>query len=264
MPFHIVNGLKYYSFDSLDQHGVCNAIFTRHGGVSAEPWKSLNIGGTVGDDPIAVRENLNRIFLAIGRDYSSRYDGWQVHGDTVLRIEQPRPATMAHVKTDGLISNQQEVTLLMRFADCVPVMLYDPVQNGIAIVHAGWKGTMLHIAGIAVKRMGEEFGSRPQDVIACIGPSIGPDDYEVGEEVVVAAQASFGEDTTRIIRRSQHSNYLDLWQANELVLQKAGVRMIEVARISTYSVVEDWFSHRKENGKTGRFGAVIALPENLS
>lgn len=261
MPFHHKNGLKYYSFSSFDRYGVLNAIFTRHGGVSQSPWKSLNTGGTVGDDSQDVRENLKRMFEVTERDFLSRYDGWQVHGDYVMRVEAPRPETMPHVKTDGLITNRPEVTLLMRFADCVPVLLYDPVKNVIGIVHAGWKGTVLKIAGKAVHRMQEEYGTDSGDVVAGIGPSIGPDDYEVGSEVAEAVEQTFGTLSSSLIFKKNSSTHFDLWHANELALKQAGVSQIEIAGISTYSQVDDWYSHRKEKGKTGRFGALIAIPE---
>mgnify|MGYP001545971480 CR=1 FL=1 len=264
MPFHVVNGLKYYSFASFDEVGVLNAIFTRHGGVSKKPWKSLNTGGTVGDEYEDVRENLKRMFQVAGREFSSRYDGWQVHGDIVLRVEEPRPETANHVKLDGLITDQKDVSLLMRFADCVPVMLVDPIKHVVGLVHAGWKGTVLQIARKAVLRMKEEYGTKPEDVLAGIGPSIGPDDYEVGFEVIQAARESFGQAAEACIVQNRNSYHFDLWKANETALRNVGVRNIECAGISTYSHVEDWFSHRRENGKTGRFGAIIALRENGS
>ena len=264
MPFHEVNGLKYYSFASFDEVGVLNAIFTRHGGVSKKPWESLNTGGTVGDDPKAVRENLKRMFQVAGRNFCTRYDGWQVHGDNVLRVEEPRPEKMKHVKLDGLITDQKNVSLLMRFADCVPILLFDPVKNVVGLVHAGWKGTVFQIAGKAVLRMQMEYGTNPEDVLAGIGPSIGPGDYEVGVEVIQAVRESFGQGADNLLHQQQGSFYFDLWKANETVLLNVGVKKVEIAGISTYTHVEDWFSHRKENGKTGRFGAIIALSENGS
>lgn len=260
MPFHTVNGLRFFSFASFDRYGITNAIFTRHGGVSEKPWDSLNTGGTVGDDPIAVRENVQRMFHAVNRVFGSRYDGWQVHGDTVMRVDNPRPEYQSHMKTDGLITDKPDVTLLMRFADCVPVLLYDPRNKAVGIVHAGWKGTVLQIAAKAVRRMQEGYGSRPSEVVAGIGPSIGPADYQVGEEVVAAARDSFGSSAESILIPMNSGYHFDLWQANRISLETVGVREIEIAGISTFSGVNDWFSHRKENGKTGRFGAVIALP----
>lgn len=260
MPFHEVNGLKYYSFASFDEYGVTNAIFTRRGGVSPKPWKSLNIGGTVGDQDEAVRTNLCRMFDAANRKFSSRYDSWQVHGDILLRIKTPRPEKEPHVKADGLITDQPEVTLLMRFADCVPILLYDPTRNVGGIVHAGWKGTVLQIAKKAVAFLQEQFGCTPSALIAGIGPSIGPDDYEVGEEVVEAVYHSFGKDAFSLMVQKNSSTFFDLWAANKKALQNAGVEQIETAGISTYQHTEDWFSHRKEHGQTGRFGAIFALP----
>ena len=260
MPFHHKDGLTYYSFTSFDEYGVVNAIFTRHGGVSQAPWASLNTGGTVRDNPQHVRTNLVRMFEAVGRAFNSRYDGWQVHGDFVYRADKPRPEPQPHIKMDGIITDKPDVTVLMRFADCVPILLYDPVKKVVGAVHAGWKGTVLKIAGKAVLRMQEEYGTNPEDVLAGIGPSIGPEEYEVGQEVVDAAAESFGELADQLLLSKGNSIHFDLWKANQFAMQDAGVKRIEIAGISTYTHVQDWFSHRKEKGKTGRFGAIIALP----
>jgi YfiH family protein len=261
MPFHQKEGLKYFSFETFDAFGVPNAIYTRHGGVSKPPWSSLNIGGTVGDDPQAVWKNIQLMFHTIDREFTSRYDGWQVHGDRILRIEEPRPEGMSHIKTDGLITNRHPVTLLMRFADCVPILLFDPKNSVVGIVHAGWKGTVLKVAAKAVTRMNAEYGSNPADIVAGIGPSIGPEDYEIGEEVVSAVKGSFTDNWSQVLFQKNKAFHFDLWKANECSLQEAGISKIELAGISTYSNTDDWYSHRRENGRTGRFGAVIALPE---
>ena len=129
-----LDGLRYYTFDSLADCGVTQAIFTRQGGVSPEPWAALNLGGTVGDDPQRVAENRLRAFQAVGRSSASLYDVWQVHGDEVVIANAPRPPHTPHLKADAMLTDRPEVTLFMRFADCVPDFV------GRSPASCGWAG----------------------------------------------------------------------------------------------------------------------------
>jgi hypothetical protein len=258
MPFTESQGLIYYSFETFNHAGVLNAIFTRYGGCSKEPFQSLNTGGTVGDDPAAVVENHLRIFRAINRPFESRFDVWQVHGDDVAIADQPRLQGEPHSKADVIITDHPEVTMMMRFADCVPVLLFDKVKNIAGIAHAGWQGTMLRVAEKAVLAMVEEFGCSANDIIAGIGPSIGPDVYEVGDEVIQRTRQVFPAVWRDLLLTRNGITTLNLWLANEFTLAGCGIRSIEHANISTYENTQDWYSHRGENGKTGRFAAIIA------
>jgi polyphenol oxidase len=258
MPFSESQGLVYFCFETFNDAGVLHAIFTRHGGCSNGPFRSLNTGGTVGDDSATVWENHLRIFRAINRPFESRFDVWQVHGNEIVTTDRPRAQNEAHTKADGIITDHPEVTLLMRFADCVPVLLYDRVKSIAAIVHAGWQGTMLRVAEKAVLAMVKEFGSEPQDIIAGIGPSIGPDVYEIGDEVIQQTKKAFPTVWRELLFTRNGKTTLNLWLANEFSLTGCGIRSIEHANISTYENTQDWYSHRGENGKTGRFAAIIA------
>ncbi len=252
--------LVYYQFKSLLQQDVIHGVFTRHGGVSPDPWHSLNLGSTVGDAPDKVAENHQRLFSALDRPASSVFDAWQVHSADVVVADGPRN-DRPHTKGDIILTDDPGVTLLMRFADCVPILLYDPHRRAIGIAHAGWLGTVRRAAGIAVQAMVQTFQSDPADILAGLGPSIGPDHYMVGEEVVEQIEASFGRDASRHLDRRNGKTYLDLWSANRALLQEQGVVQIEVAQICTACHTNDWYSHRSEGGKTGRFGAAIALSE---
>jgi YfiH family protein len=149
----------------------------------------------------------------------------------------------------------------MRFADCVPLLFYDPARRVLGMAHAGWRGTAAGVGPATVAAMGEAFGCRPADIVAGIGPSIGPAHYEVGPEVAAAIQNAFGE----VEGLLSHPNgngarpHLNLWEANRRALQMAGVGQIEVAEICTASNVQDFYSHRAEDGRTGRFGALAVL-----
>jgi YfiH family protein len=252
--------LFYYQFKSLLQPGLVHGVFTRHGGVSPDPWHSLNLGGTVGDDPDRVTENHQRLFSALDRPVSSVFDVWQVHSADVVIADGPRN-DRSHTKGDIILTDDPGVTLLMRFADCVPILLYDPHRRAIGVAHAGWLGTVRRAAEVTVQAMVRTFDSDPTDILVGLGPSIGPDHYAVGAEVVEQFEASFGRGASRHLAQKEGMTYLDLWSANQALLQGQGVEHIEAAKICTACHIQDWYSHRSEGGKTGRFGAVIALSE---
>ncbi|GAB4428141.1 MAG: peptidoglycan editing factor PgeF [Anaerolineales bacterium] len=259
MPFLQNNGIRYYQFEIFPER-ITQAVFTRHGGVSPAPWASLNVGGSVGDDVWHVRENRIRSFVALGRAPGSVYDVWQVHSADVVYADAPRrmDAEYQH-KADIILTDNPDVTLFMRFADCTPVLLYDPVKHVAGIVHSGWLGTVRGAARAAVEAMQARFDSDPVDLLAAIGPSIGPDHYEVGEDVIVQVKHAFGADAPALLEKYGERSHFNLWAANRLLLEQAGVTQIESAQICTACNTADWFSHRGEKGKTGRFGAMLAL-----
>jgi YfiH family protein len=265
MPFHQPDSIRYFTFDLLEEAQVIHAAITRRGGLSPKPWSSLNVGGTVGDDSARVFENRRRTFQALGRPFESLYDVWQVHGKRVVHAHAPRPPDMPHLKADAILTDRPGVTLFMRFADCVPIFLYDPVRNVIGLVHAGWQGTVNRVATEAVQAMHDRYGVRPAHILAGIGPSIGPHHYQVGPDVIQKVKESFGVDASDLLspvekEKNDHVVQLfDLWKSNRLILEQAGVREIEVCSLCTACHLDDWYSHRGEKGQTGRFGALIAL-----
>ena len=258
MPFSQQNGLRYYPFDIFPEN-IIQAVFTRQGGVSPRPWDSLNVGGSIGDDIRHVRENRIRSFHALGRIPESVHDVWQVHSADVVYADAPRPLDTQYQKADILLTDNPLVTLFMRFADCTPVLLYDPNKRAIGIVHAGWLGTVRGAARVAIQAMQERYGSDPADLLAAIGPAIGPDHYEIGADVIAQVQQAFGAKAGSLLPARDDSTHFDLWEANRALLAEAGVKQIEIAGICTACHPEDWFSHRGEQGKTGRFGALIGL-----
>lgn len=260
MPQVSSNGLQIFQFEIFQAKPLKHGFFTRKGGVSPSPWKSLNVGGTVGDDPERVMENRRRIFDALDLDLESAYDVWQVHSADMVIAEGPR-AGREYQRADIILTAVPEVTLFMRFADCVPIMLYDPIQHAIGLAHAGWLGTVRQTARVAVEGMRSHFGSDPADLLAGLGPAIGPDHYEVGSDVAEALEESFGQAADAHLHQRDRRTYLDLYSANRYLLQAAGVGRIEQAPICTACSVTDWFSHRAEGGRTGRFGALLSLDE---
>ncbi|MGD0877851.1 MAG: peptidoglycan editing factor PgeF [Anaerolineales bacterium] len=258
MPFQSVAGIRFYQFEQLGD-GLTQAVFTRQGGCSPDPWASLNFGGTVGDDPERVRNNLNRALLALGCAPESTYDVWQVHGINVAFTDAPRPAEFPHLQADTILTNRPGITLLMRFADCVPILLHDPVRKVAGIVHAGWMGTVRGTVRMAVEAMQSRYGSVPSDILAGIGPSIGPDHYEIGPDVIAQVRQAFGQNASSLLTDHVGATHFDLWAANRLTLENTGVWQIELAGLCTACHTEAWYSHRAERGRTGRFGAIIAL-----
>jgi polyphenol oxidase len=263
MGFNSLNGLRYYQFDSFKGQPVFHAILTRHGGVSQPPFDQLNTGGTVGDDPQAVLENHQRIYAAFGFAFNSRFDVWQVHGSRVLCADSPRGEGVPHPKADGILTQNPDVTLFMRFADCVPILLLDPVNKAIGIVHAGWQGTYKKIAQIAVEQMSACFGSQPGALFAGIGPSICQQCYQVGPEVLEAFERAMGTSAEGYFAERGGHLHLDLWRVNQDILQLAGVQKIETAGICTACHLEDWYSHRAEHGKTGRFAVIMHIEDQI-
>ncbi len=258
MPFQSKAGIRYYQFENLG-YGVTQAVLTRQGGLSPAPWASLNFGGTVGDDLERVRKNRQLALIALGYDPDSVYDAWQVHGVNVAVARKPRPRATPPLQADVILTNTPGVTLMMRFADCVPVMLHDPVRKVVGIAHAGWMGTIRATVRTAVEAMQVNFGSNPGEILAAIGPSIGPDHYEVGPDVVTQVRQAFGLSVSGLLREHAGAVHFDLWSANRMTLELAGVKHIELAKICTACNTKDWYSHRAEHGRTGRFAAVIAL-----
>jgi YfiH family protein len=213
---------------------------------------------STGDTLENTRANRQRAFDALGLAFESMADVWQVHSTLTLRMDAPRGAGEA-LKADGLVTDRPGVSLFQRFADCVPILLYDPRRRALGIAHSGWRGTVKRAAASPVAAMAEAYGSRPADLLAGVGPSIGPDHYEVGPEVVAAARETFGRQADDLLAVRAGRTYFDLWGANALALRQAGVEQVEIAGLCTACHTGHFFSHRAEAGKTGRFGAVMAL-----
>lgn len=230
--------------------GVVHAITSRAGGVSQDRCASLNVSYTVGDDPANVDENLRRVAASLGTQRERLFAAYQVHGRAVTVVE---PDTPPRPRCDVLVTRSPEQTLLLRFADCTPVLLADPVRRAVAAVHAGWRGSAVRAAAAAVEALQAAFGTNPRDVLAGIGPAIGPCCYTVGPDVAEAFS-----DRPHLFSDGR----LDLWEANRQALVEAGVPVdqIEVAGICTQCQSERFFSHRANGGQpAGRFAALIRI-----
>lgn len=259
MPEHRVGKLKFYTFSMLDEFGIDHAMVTRHGGVSPVPWATLNLGATVGDSRENVNENMHRFLNSFYIDRDELFDVWQVHGNDIVMANRSRKVNEKHIKADAILTNKKGLALLMRFADCVPILLFDPNKKVIGIAHAGWKGTIRKVVGKTVLSMKQNYGSEPENIIAGIGPSIAGHHYEVGPEVTNEVIKIMGNHATDVLISRNGSIHLDLWKANQLLLEEAGISKIENIGLCTACRTDDWFSHRAESGKSGRFGVYIRL-----
>jgi YfiH family protein len=256
---HQSAGVAYYTFPSLEPYGeLVQAVTTRHGGVSIGHYASLNLTKGSGDDPTAVEENLNRVCMTLGLRREDLVSPNQCHTANVRRVGTGDRGRI-WPGYDALITDQLGVPLLLRYADCTPVLIYDPVHHALALVHSGWRGTVQGIGHAAVGALQREFGSQPADMVAAIGPCIGPCCYQVGDNVVDAVQATFAHPEELLPVRSTGRHHFDLWAANHRWLADAGVRRIEAAEMCTACHTDEFYSHRAEDGKTGHFGAVMSL-----
>ncbi len=250
------NGLVWYTFEGPGP-GLLHALVTRLGGVSRGPYASLNLGSTVGDDPAAVRENLRRLRATFGFSPEQIVSPHQVHEAHVARVTRAEGG-MIIPATDALITDDPDVVLLLRFADCVPVLLYDQQRHVAGLVHAGWRGVTARVVPAAVAALREAFGSRPQDLWAGIGPCISAEHYQVGAEIVAAVAAAVPREV-EVALKVDGSWYLDLATAVEAQLQACNVESIERSDLCTASNTQEWYSHRAEKGRTGRFGVLLKL-----
>jgi YfiH family protein len=265
--------LVYYQFESLAEKGLRHGVFTRQGGVSEGIYRSLNLSRSTGDALEPVRENRRRMFEALAMRPEQSLTSWLVHSNTV-RVVSEADLGQDDVHADAMITRTRGLALTLRFADCVPVLFFDPQRLVIGIAHAGWVGITVGVLPATVQAMHDAYGCDPNDVRACVGPSIGPDKFEVGEDVATKIQAAVPEPviTYPRIHTNGHESgtnsakgdaatkpHVDLWRAAQAQLNVAGVSQVQIAGLCTASNTAEWFSHRAEKGKTGRFGAVIEM-----
>jgi YfiH family protein len=253
------DGVPYYTFEGLAAHGeLVHAVFTRLGGVSAPPYDTLNVGHSVGDDHDDVEANHRLVYETLGISGADVVTARQVHSNRVAVVDT-KDAGRVVPETDALVTTVPGVFLLLRFADCLPVFVYDPEKQVVGIGHAGWRGTAATLAQQLIRTMTECFGSDPAQLIASLGPAIGPCCYQVGEEVVEAVAPALQDRSKAIQHRGDGAFSLDLWEANRQHLLSQGVRTVETSHICTACHAGEFFSHRADRGITGRFAAIIGM-----
>lgn len=265
MVFTETEGFKLGHFENLLQHrkAISHFVTTRHGGVSEQTYGTFNLSLNQTDNPNSVLENRQRLANALGIKPTDFVFPIQVHGTNILRVfEEDRGKGAltnddAFDNIDGFIANTKGLCLVSMAADCVPIVLFDPINKAIGVAHSGWKGTVLQIPEYLVRAMQREFNSNPSDLIVGIGPSGGPCCYEVGQDVIDEVATKF--DIDRVIIRRDGKTVFDLWEANRITLIEAGVKPqnIEISGVCTICQNDIFFSARR--GDDGRFAAGILL-----
>lgn len=262
-------GTPYLSFPMLDMaDGIVHGFSTRMGGVSEDHLQSMNLSFSRGDEEDRVRENFSRIADSIGFGTQDMVFSHQTHTTNVRVVTEEdrgsgftKPLTYQDV--DGLITDVPGLVLSTFYADCVPLFFVDPVHRAIGLAHSGWKGTVGKIGQVTVRRMAEEFGSVPKDLLAAVGPSICQECYEVSGDVIEQFQASYREEYWEsIYYQKENGKYqLNLWRANEIVLLESGIlpEHISITDICTCCNPELLYSHRASGGRRGNLAAFLML-----
>lgn len=277
--------LEYLTFPSLTQTGIVNHLFTtRIGGVSEDIFSSMNLSFSRGDEPDRVLENYRRIGKVLGCQPQDMVCSDQTHTTNIrLVTEQDKGKGLVRPKDyqniDGLITKDPGVALVTLYADCVPLYFVDPIHSAIGLAHSGWKGTTEAMAEKLVTAMQSAFGTRPEHLLAAIGPSICQECYEVSEDVAQCFQELSNQSEAIMEELRENGCYhkknlsillpgkssgkyqLDLWLANIVLLRRAGISLsnISVTDICTCHNPEYLFSHRASQGKRGNLGAFLML-----
>lgn len=283
-------GVTYITFNSLENTGIVQHCFsTRLGGVSEGIFSTMNLSFTRGDDPEHVKENYRRISEVMDCDVSDIVCSQQTHTTNVKRVTKAdcgngvtRPNEFKDV--DGLITNEKGVVLATFFADCVPLYIVDKENEVIGLSHSGWRGTVNKMGEVTLRKMAEEFGTKPENVNVVIGPCICQDCYEVSEDVALEFEKNFIRDDLKafqfmirfysgvdlsedriknalLIKKDNGKYQLNLWYANYRVFRDFGVpdENIEITDLCTCCNPDFLFSHRASEGKRGNLGAFLTL-----
>lgn len=267
MQKEIMHGLCFFVFDSLKNYKeLTHAVTTRAGGKSPSPYSSLNLGINTDDDLENIISNHRTVSNALNFDLSLLVSSTQIHEDRILCIKEKPEHTKSNLPGvyyngfDSIITDKTGITIMIRIADCVPILLYDSTSKVIAVTHAGWKGTLAEITGKTIQQMNEQFGSSPTDIKAGIGPAIDKCCFSVDKDVADNFTRKL-ERSECIVKQKNNSTYVDLKEANRVQMILNGIKEenIETSEICTSCSSDVFFSHRREKGRTGRFALLAGL-----
>ncbi len=262
--------LEYLTFPLLEETGMVRHLFTtRLGGVSQGIYATMNLSYTRGDRKEAVDENFRRIAGVLGCQVEDMVCSDQTH-TTNLRVVGRKDGGKGITRpkdyhdVDGLLTDEPGVVLATFYADCVPLYFVDTRHRAVALAHSGWRGTVARMGYCAVEKMKEVHGTKPEDIVAAVGPSICQSCYEVSEDVAEAFRREFrkaGQEQEILLDKGNGKYQLDLWRANEIVLTEAGIltSKIQVTDLCTCHNSAYLFSHRASQGKRGNLGAFLGL-----
>lgn len=270
----IENGVHFLQFPLLCQTGmVAHGFSTRLGGVSEGKYATMNFTFTRGDNPDHVMENYRRMAEVLGVDKERMVLSYQTHTVHVRRVTE-EDAGKGIVRerdyrdVDGLITDVPGITLVTFYADCVPLYFVDPVRKAVGLSHSGWRGTVKRMGKVTLDAMRDAFGTKPADVLCCVGPSICQDCFEVGGEVAEEFKREFASVYwPQLFYEKENGKYqLDLWKANEIILEEAGVlkEHIQVTDICTHCNPEYLFSHRTFGNERGNLAAFLGIKKTAA
>lgn len=259
-----IDVVKYPILSKFNE--ILHFTSTRTGGVSQGYYASLNLGKFSNDDPKNIHENFTRFLKEINISKNQLHLPFQTHEDVVLNIDdkflnqkEKNQQEKLH-GVDAVITNLPNQCVGVSTADCVPILIYDPVKKVVGAAHAGWRGTCSRIAKKTVNAMKEHYHSNPTVLVAVLGASISPNMYEVGDELITYFQEK-NFDIDKIFFKKKENYHLDLWTANKLILLEAGIleKNIEVSGYCTFTEHERFFSARQLGIKSGRMVSGIMI-----
>lgn len=257
-----IGKLEYLQAENIS---APHCFTTRLGGVSTGIFDSLNLNFSRGDDPERVVENFRRIGEHLGFAPEDVVNARQIHSDIVVRVDERNRGKLAVAgaspECDALITNTPGMALYVSTADCTPILLWDSVTGAVGAAHAGWRGTVAAIGTKTVEAMVREFGSKPENIRAAIGPSIGPCHFETDADVPEAVLEAFGEEARAFIQPRGDKYYVNLKEVNALSLRRAGVTSIAICDCCTMCQPERFWSHRVTRGQRGAQGGIIVCKE---
>ena len=257
------NGVNLLVCKELEDVGFANGFSTRLGGVSPFPKNDLNLSGFDEDSDENIFENRRRFLDIFDGEYSFT-SVWQVHGDGVKLVKTTEDVLNTEEKFDGMVSGLSKILVGVKTADCVPVLIGDPIKQVFSAIHAGWRGTVESIVQKAIGKMQDEFGSNAKDLVCAIGPAAGCKNYEIGRDVIDAFSAKFSTCGKFFEKTREGHALIDLHLANKEQLIETGVLVEKIftAPFCTIDRTDLFFSYRvekKKYGKTGRLMSVIGL-----
>lgn len=271
MKINHQDGVCYLTFPALEETGMVSHSFsTRTGGVSEGKFATMNFGFTRGDNPEHVLENYRRMAAILGVKKEQMVLSWQTHTTNIRKVTEEDAGKgvvreREYRDVDGLITDIPGITLVTFYADCVPLYILDPVHRAIGLSHSGWRGTVNRMGKVTLDAMQKEYGTESKDVIACIGPSICQDCFEVGEEVVEEFAKAFDARYHKELFYGKDNGkfQLDLWRANQIIFAEAGVNQanIHTTDLCTHCNPEHLFSHRTMGTERGNLSAFLCLKE---
>ena len=244
--------LEWLEFDLLESYPhVVNRVFLRTGGTSEGPFSSLNLGEGTSDHPDRVKVNREQVRKSMGVD--KLIFPHQTHGMNVQRVTSKNIDKVAHA--DALFTTEKNIGLAVTHADCQAVIFYDPVHEAVAVAHAGWRGMAQNIYARVIEAMQRDLGAQPQNLIACISPSLGPDHSEFKNY-----RQELPQDFWPYQVNGGKPHHFDLWAIGQKQLLAAGLleRNIEISGVCTYCNPKEYFSHRRDK-ETGRHATIVAL-----